>query len=124
MDSGVVVLRIIIVIYNLLIFPAKFYFVRIRTEVIDADVVVNPAHNLQDITMNALFATNSALWLVYGAMIDDWVLCFTSVFNLCILVAIAYIGMNIRQKGTSPVRFGTPEAHSARVGVHYVRVLL
>tara|TARA_X000000368_G_scaffold401895_1_gene375229 strand:- start:1297 stop:1671 length:375 start_codon:yes stop_codon:yes gene_type:complete len=124
MDSGVVVLRIIIVIYNLLIFPAKFYFVRIRTEVIEADVVVNPVHNLQDITMNALFATNSALWLVYGAMIDDWVLCFTSVFNLCILVAIAYIGMNISKKGTSPARFGTPEVQSTRSAVHYVRVLV
>ena len=39
-------------------------------------------------TMVYLYSTSNFLWLVYGLVINEWVITFTTTFNLCLLSAL------------------------------------
>ena len=94
MDSWVIFLRIVILLYSLLIFPIEFYFLYpVQRPAAACAASARSVGMDYAFMMNILFAFSSGLWLLYGIVIDDFVLCFTSTFNLCILLAIMFLSL-------------------------------
>ena len=93
MNALVFVLRVCLVFFGLLIYPTQLYY--LETEEAERQTGAYKVYALgegpvvrRERMMVYLYATSNFLWLVYGLVIDEWVITFTSTFNLCLLGAL------------------------------------
>lgn len=93
MNVLVLVLRVCLVFFGLVIYPTQLYFVQLEEAARQAGVYnayalgEGPVVRRERI-MVYLFSTSNFLWLVYGLVIGEWVITFTTTFNLCLLSAL------------------------------------
>lgn len=93
MNVLVLVLRVCLVFFGLVIYPTQLYY--LESEEVGRQACVYNAYALgegpvvrRERIMVYLYSTSNFLWLVYGLVIDEWVITFTSTFNLCLLSAL------------------------------------
>jgi hypothetical protein len=93
MNVLVLVLRVSLLFFGLVIYPTQLYY--LETEEAERQGAAYNAYALgegpvvrRERIMVYLYSTSNFLWLVYGLAIDEWVITFTSTFNLCLLSAL------------------------------------
>lgn len=103
MNAAVLTLRICIVVFGLIIYPTQLYYLKreqaqqlpldYKAYILDEGPVVK-----RERLMVYLYATSSFLWLVYGLVINEWVITFTSTFNVCLLAALIDMKNRLRRQ--------------------------
>lgn len=93
MNALVLVLRVCLVFFGLVIYPTQLYYLELeeaerQARVYNAYALGEGPVVRRERIMVYLYSTSNFLWLVYGLVINEWVITFTSTFNLCLLSAL------------------------------------
>ena len=81
-----VVLRIVIIVFSLIIWPTQLYHILVRTrDSKDRGLLV---YREEDRTLFYMIVVSSVLWCTYAILIGEWLICFTSMFNVSILFSV------------------------------------
>jgi hypothetical protein len=93
MNAVVLLLRVCLVFFGLVIYPTQLYYLELeeaerQTSVYNAYALGEGPVVRRERIMVYLYSTSNFLWLVYGLVINEWVITFTSTFNLCLLSAL------------------------------------
>lgn len=81
-----VVLRVVIIVFSLIIWPTQLYHILVRTrDSKDRGLLV---YRGEDRMLFYMIVSSSGLWFTYAFLIGEWLICFTSVFNVSILIAV------------------------------------
>ena len=84
-----VVLRAVIIVFSLIIWPTQLYNILVRTrDSKDRGLLV---YRSEDRTLFYMIVVSSGLWCTYAFLISEWLICFTSVFNVSILLAVHHL---------------------------------
>lgn len=108
MNTAVLILRICIVFFGLVIYPTQLFYLKgeeagqvpiaYKVYALDEGPVVR-----RERLMVYLYTTSNLLWLVYGLAINEWVITFTSTFNLCLLSALIKAKNSLRRAARANV---------------------
>jgi len=81
-----VVLRVVIVFFSLIIWPTQLYNILVRTrDSKDRGLLV---YRGEDRMLFYMIVSSSGLWFTYAFLIGEWLICFTSAFNVSIHIAV------------------------------------
>ena len=84
-----VVLRAVIIVFSLIIWPTQLYHILVRTrESKDRGLLL---YRQEDRTLFYMIVLSSGLWCTYAFLIGEWLILFTSVFNVSILLAVHHL---------------------------------
>ena len=93
-----VVLRVVIIVFSLIIWPTQLYHILVRTrDCKDPGLLV---YRAEDRTLFYMIVLSSGLWYSYAFLIGEWLICFTSVFNVSILLAVHHLRVANHIKST------------------------
>ena len=81
-----VILRAVIIVFSLIIWPAQLYHILVRTR--DSEDRGLLVYRTEDRTLFYMIVVSSVLWCTYAFLIGEWLICFTSVFNVSILLTV------------------------------------
>jgi hypothetical protein len=93
-----VVLRVVIIVFSLIIWPTQLYHVLVRTR--DCKDRALLAYRPEDRTLFYMIVLSSGLWCTYAFLISEWLICFTSVFNVSILFTVHHLRLKNNIKST------------------------
>ena len=106
-----VVLRAVIIVFSLIIWPTQLYHILVRTrESKDRGLLV---YRAEDRTLFYIIVLSSGLWCTYAFLIGEWLICFTSVFNVSILLAVHDLRLQNHRKGADSEHVDTAAAMHA-----------
>jgi hypothetical protein len=91
-----VVLRAVIIVFSLIIWPTQLYHILMRTcNSKDRGLLV---YRTEDRTLFYMIVLSSGLWCTYAILIGEWLICFTSVFNVSILLSVHHLRLANHRK--------------------------
>ena len=91
-----VVLRAVIIVFSLIIWPTQLYHILVRTrDSKDRGLLV---YRAEDRMLFYMIVLSSGLWCTYAFLIGEWLICFTSAFNVSILLAVHHLRVHNHRK--------------------------
>lgn len=94
MQPALLILRIGIICFGLVIYPAQL--LQVLEEEAETTlpagqqrIVLPEFAEHRERVLLYMLSTNNVLWLLYSLVINEWVIAFATTFNLCILICTA-----------------------------------